>query len=49
MFTYQRFHVCETDHFEKAKYPQIDADLKAIAGKLGAAAGTPGGGMCFLS
>ena len=45
MFTYQRFHVGETDHFEETKYPQINTDLKAIGLKLGDAAGTPGAAM----
>ncbi|RYY01080.1 MAG: hypothetical protein EOO53_19700 [Gammaproteobacteria bacterium] len=45
MFTYQRFPVSETDHFEEAKYPQINRDLRAIGLLLGDAAGTPGAAM----
>ena len=45
MFTYQRFHVSGTDHFEETKYPQINKDLKAIALQLGNAAGAPGAAM----
>jgi hypothetical protein len=45
MFTYQRFHISETDHFEETKYPQINTDIKAIGLRLGDAAGTPGAAM----
>ena len=45
MFTYQRFQVSETDHFEETKYPQVNTDLEAIRLKLGDAASTPGGAM----
>ena len=45
MFTYQKFHVGETDHFDQEKYPQINTDLAAIVLQLGEAAGTPGAAM----
>lgn len=45
MFTYQKFQVNATEHFEKMKYPQIMNDLKAIGLRLGDAAKTPGAAM----
>jgi hypothetical protein len=45
MFTYQKFHVNATEHFEETKYPQINTDLKAIVLQVGDAISTPGATM----
>lgn len=41
MYTYQRFRIGETDHFEETKYLQINTALQAIVMQMSEAAGTP--------
>ena len=45
MLTYQKIRIGEADHFEEAKYPQVNADLKAIVLQLGDEALTPASAM----
>ncbi len=45
MFTYQKYRIAQTDHFEVMQYPQINTDLKDIVLQLGDAAETPGTAM----
>ena len=45
MLTYQKIRIGEADHFEEAKYPQVNANLKAIVLQLGDEALTPASAM----